>query len=72
MATVLRASQGDTLDELLWREMNLGPADLPAVLAANPGIADAGVVLPTGTVVTVATAQASPTTAVRPLIQLWD
>ncbi|MDR6133056.1 phage tail protein X [Sphingomonas sp. SORGH_AS802] len=71
-ATTLRARQGDTLDALLWRDAGLGPADLPAVLAANPGIAEAGPVLPIGTIVIVPATQAIPATATRPLIQLWD
>lgn len=71
MPTTLRARQGDTLDELLWREMGLGPADLPPVLAANPGLADA-VVLPIGAAVVVPAAQASPATPERQLVNLWD
>lgn len=71
MATTLRAHQGDTLDALLWREMNLGPADWPAVLEANPGLSLA-VVLPIGTAVTVPTAQTTPATPVRTLVNLWD
>ena len=71
-ATTLRARQGDTLDALLWRDAGLGPADLPAVLAANPGIAGAGPVLPLGTIVIVPAVRAIPVTATRPLIQLWD
>lgn len=70
--TSYRARQGDTLDALLWRDAGLGPADLPAILAANPGITEAGPVLPIGTIVTVPAAQAAPVTATRPLIQLWD
>lgn len=71
MSTDLRARQGDTLDELLWREMGLGSADLPAVLAANPGIASA-VVLPLGTVVTVPAAQSTPATPTRDVVNLWN
>lgn len=71
MATTLRARQGDTLDELLWREMGLGPADLPAVLDANPGIAT-DVQLAIGAIVTVPAAQNSPATPTRDLVNLWD
>jgi len=71
MAAILAAREGDTLDALLWRERALGPADLPAVLAANPGLADAGAVLPLGTAVVVPAAQAVPATDLLPLIQLW-
>ena len=47
----LRSKQGDTLDQLLWREAGLGPGELTRVLDANPGLADSGKVLPLGTVV---------------------
>lgn len=71
MADLLYARQGDTLDGLLWRERRLGPAALPAVLAANRGIAGAGAVLPLGTPVEVpTTAAAAPAT--RALVQLWS
>lgn len=68
---ILHARSGDTLDELVWRERGLGPADLPRLFALNPGIADLGAVLPTGTPVIVPAA-AAPTTPVRDLIQLWS
>lgn len=66
----LTARQGDTLDALLWREAGLGPAALPAVLEANPGLGGLGTILPAGTPVNVpATA---PAAATLPLINLWD
>lgn len=68
---LLISRQGDTLDELLWRERSLGAADIAGVLASNPGIADLGAVLPIGTTVTVP-ASTAPTQTVLPLIQLWD
>ncbi len=72
MATdTLTARQGDTLDELLWRERGLGAADIGPTLAANPGIADLGPVLPLGTAVDVP-ASATPAPTALPLIQLWD
>ncbi|MFK3888466.1 tail protein X [Sphingomonas sp. NPDC079357] len=72
MATTVTARAGDTLDELIWRTRALGPADLPAVIALNPGIADAGPRLAAGTIVTVPPAPATPATPTRDLIQLWD
>ncbi len=66
------ARAGDTLDELVWRTCALGPADLPAVIALNPGIADRGPLLAAGTIVTVPPAPTTPVTATRDLIQLWD
>ncbi|MGB8601290.1 MAG: tail protein X [Rhizomicrobium sp.] len=78
MATVtadlrLTARQGDTLDALLWREASLGPAAIAPVLAANPGLADLGTVLPKGTVIALpATVTTTTGKQTRSLIQLWD
>jgi phage tail protein X len=68
----LQAKQGDDLDRLLWREAGLGPADWTRVLDANPGLADAGTILPLGTVVTVPASAEQRSTRVLPLIQLWS
>lgn len=66
-----RAREGDTLDALIWRERGLGPADLPAVLAVNPGIAAYGPTLPKGHVVNLP-AIAAPATSVRTdVVNLW-
>lgn len=66
------ARQGDTLEALIWRERSLGPADLPAVLAANPGIAALGPILPKGTIVNLP-AIAAPAVLVRTdVVNLWD
>jgi phage tail protein X len=72
MTTRLTARAGDTLDELAWRDAGLGPADLPDVLIANPGLADRGPLLPAGTVVVLPAGRAAPVTATLPLVQLWD
>lgn len=67
---VIRARQGDTLDELAWRERGLTSADLGPLFAANPGAADFGPILPIGTAIIVpATA---PAAATRDVINLWD
>lgn len=71
MADVIFAQQGDTLDALLWRERGLSATDAVAVLEANPGLADRGVVLPLGTPVDVSTI-AAPAPRTLPLVQLWD
>ncbi|MEG3160929.1 tail protein X [Sphingomonas sp. LB2R24] len=71
MPDTLTALQGDTLDELIWRERAFGAADISRVLDLNPGIVDLGPVLPVGTVVIVPTGSA-PAATVLPLIQLWD
>lgn len=68
---IVRSISGDTLDALIWRERGLGAADLPAVLAANPGIARLGSVLPVNTPITLPDI-ATPASAVRELVQLWS
>lgn len=68
----LVAKSGDTLDLLLWRDAALGPDHLTRVMAANPGLADLGTVLPLGTMVIVPVQTAAAATGVRPLTQLWD
>lgn len=62
---------GDTLDALAWRARGLGPADLPAVLVANPGLAALGAVLPKGTIVDIPDT-AAPAPALRDTLNLWD
>lgn len=64
------ALQGETLDALIWRARGLAATDLPVVLQLNPGLAARGAALPEGLVVRLPAAPAS--TAVLPLIQLWD
>lgn len=66
--------EGDTLDQLIWREASLGPTEITRVLDANPGLADLGTILPLGTVVTIPTAatQSASATRVLPLIELWS
>ena len=71
MAETINARQGDTLDLLLHRDCGLGIEALDSVLAANPGLATLGPVLPVGTPVLVPDAAvAAPVT--RPFLQLWD
>ncbi|MCH8686469.1 tail protein X [Pedomonas mirosovicensis] len=70
MPLMLTATQGDTLDALLWRETGLGADALPVVLDANPGLADLGPVLPVGIGVAVPDLRPGPSSL--PLIQLWD
>jgi phage tail protein X len=49
MTTTVHAQQGDTLDALCWRVYGRTTGVVEAVLAANPGLADHGPVLPHGT-----------------------
>ncbi len=71
MADIVTSAQGDTLDELLWRTRGLDAAVLDAVLAANPGLADLGPILPIGTPVTIPTI-ATPAAPAREIVQLWS
>lgn len=71
MADRLISAQGDTLDELLWRERGLGAEALDAVLSANPGLGDLGAILPIGTPVLIPTI-ATPAIPVREIVQLWS
>lgn len=70
MSLILTALQGDVLDALVWRDASLGVDALPAVLEANPGLADLGPHLPLGTRVVVPDLRPTPSTL--PLVQLWD
>lgn len=71
MAETITARQGDTLDLLLHRDCGLGPEALDTVLAANPGLAALGPVLPVGTPVLVPDAAIAAPATVN-LLQLWD
>ncbi|KZY95251.1 MULTISPECIES: tail protein X [unclassified Erythrobacter] len=63
--------EGDTLDLICWRELGRTAGVVEAAVAANPGIADLGPVLPMGTpVVLPDVAIAAPGT--RDIVQLWD
>ncbi|CAJ5964591.1 Phage-related tail protein [Burkholderia pseudomallei] len=64
------ALQGETLDALCWRHYGSTAGTVEAVLDANPGLAELGVVLPMGTVVEMPERRAIETTT--PLLQLFD
>ncbi|USH01051.1 tail protein X [Grimontia kaedaensis] len=62
-------SQGDVLDELVWRHYGHQPGAVERVLEANPGLADMGPVLPAGKVLVLP----APPEPVRPrTVSLWD
>ncbi len=71
MAGTLTARDGDTLDGLLWRDRGLGPSALPAVLSINPGVAAAGAILPTGTVIVLPDLPRAAEPPMLDLVQLW-
>jgi phage tail protein X len=67
------AIQGDTLDLICWRELGTTAAGVvEQALELNPGLADAGVVIPSGTAIALPAAPAPAATPVRTLVQLWD
>ncbi len=72
-AVTLMARDGDTLDELAWRDAGMGPESLPAFLTANSRLCEQ-VILTAGTRVIVppeliAAPGEIPT---RKMTNLWD
>jgi len=65
----VRAQQGDTLDAVCARYYGRTEGVFEAVLAANPGLAEYGAVLPHGIVIELPDVQSSPVTET---INLWD
>ncbi|HEY3982526.1 tail protein X [Cedecea sp.] len=63
------AQQGDTLDALCARYYGRTEGVFEAVLVANPGLAELGVVLPHGTGIELPDVEAAPVTET---INLWD
>ncbi|WP_321931533.1 MULTISPECIES: tail protein X [Paraburkholderia] len=64
------ALQGDTVDAICWRYYGRTDGTVEAVLEANEGLADYGVVLPLGTLVDLPDLTTVQTT--KPLLQLFD
>ncbi|MCU1717419.1 tail protein X [Pseudomonas sp. 5P_3.1_Bac2] len=69
MSTV-QAHQGDTVDSLCWRHYGRTAGVVEAVLLANPGLADFGVIVPHGTQVQMP--QAVTPAQQRQVVNLWD
>ena len=63
------AMQGDTLDALCARYYGRTEGVFESVLAANPGLAGLGAVLPHGTAVELPDVQSSPVTET---LNLWE
>jgi phage tail protein X len=70
MARVM-AQQGDTVDLICWRHYGTTAGITEQVLAANPGLADLGAVLPLGTTVLLPELTEPPAPTLT-LINLWD
>lgn len=69
MTTTARALQGDTLDTLCQRHLgSTGGGCVEATLAANPGLAELGPVLPAGTQVVLV----QPTRNTDATVKLWN
>ena len=69
-STTVRAQQHDTLDAICYRVYGTTRGVTEQVLAANPGLAELGPLLPHGTPVTLpALPQATQRT---PTVNLWD
>lgn len=69
-STQVRTVQGDTADLLCWRYYGRTAGVAEQLLEANPGLADLGPELPSGTLVTLPPQPTTPTQAAR--LQLWD
>jgi len=63
------AHQGDTLDALCYRHYGRTEGVVEAVLLANPGLAEWGVILPYGTAVSLPEVD---TATVAQSVNLWD
>mgnify|MGYP003671531572 CR=1 FL=1 len=70
-ARQVRSHQGDTLDQLCWRHYQRTAGVTESVLAANPGLADIGPILPHGTLVNLPPLETTQI-ATAALVQLWD
>lgn len=65
----VRAIQGDTVDRICYRIYGKTAGVTEAVYEANPGLADIGPIIPTGTLVKLPEVTRQPTQAT---VQLWN
>ncbi|OBU84548.1 tail protein X [Chromobacterium subtsugae] len=68
----VRAIQGDTVDAIAWRVYGQTRGMVERLLQHNPGLADLGVVLPSGTLVQLPDLPAAAPATAKTLINLWD
>jgi len=66
----VRTQQNETVDALSWRHYGRTAGVVEAVLNANPGVADHGVVLPMGLLIEMPDTTSTPSKG--NLIQLFD
>lgn len=66
----LRTVQGDTVDAVVWRHYGRTAGLVERVLDANPGLADLGPVLPSGTLINLPAA--APQAEQSQMVNLWD
>ena len=67
--TNYRTVAGDVLDDICWRRYGEDAArQVPLALAANPGLAARGPILPAGVVIALPD---RPTPAERAVVRLW-
>ena len=64
--------EGDTVDLVCWRELGRTEEVVEEVLERNPGLADLGAILPSGTVIDLPDTTTSPETGTRDIVQLWS
>lgn len=65
----IRSIEGDTADLICYREFGYTEDVAEQLLAINPGLADLGAVIPTGTAVVLPAVAAAPSTNT---LNLWD
>lgn len=66
-----RTVEGDTVDLIAWRHYG-DEALATAIFDANPGLADLGAVLPSGTLVRLPDRADTPPTGGAGRVHLWD
>lgn len=71
MATYL-SHQNDAIDDIVWRHYGRQAGAVEAVLAANPGLAAKGPLLPAGTRLELPELGDSSPSEVRDAVRLWD
>lgn len=71
--TIIISAEGLTLSRVVWQFLRKQPVGyLERVLMLNTGLADAGAILPVGTVVRLPVDAVSDSAATRKVVRLWD